>query len=145
MNEVENETTPITTPEFNKLTAENFTARLKQANLVTKTDFDKKLTSFNRKITSNKTKCLDVEKKLSSQITNDYNSFLGRMYFTTNDGSQNMFVYQPILDMLELKKDKGTDYVLSWKSNGVYNSKFKPLHTAFLHGINLVEINWNKI
>ena len=36
----------ITTPEFNKLTAENFTARLKQANLVTKTDFDKKLTSF---------------------------------------------------------------------------------------------------
>ena len=35
----------ITTPEFNKLTAENFTARLKQANLVTKTDFDNKLTS----------------------------------------------------------------------------------------------------
>ena len=35
----------ITTPDFNKLTAENFTARLKQANLVTKTDFDNKLTS----------------------------------------------------------------------------------------------------
>ena len=32
----------IITPEFNKLTAENFTARLKLANLVTKTDFDKK-------------------------------------------------------------------------------------------------------
>ena len=28
----------ITTPEFNKLTAENFTARLKQANLTTKSD-----------------------------------------------------------------------------------------------------------
>ena len=41
----------ITTPEFNNLTAENLTARLKQANLVTKTDFDNKLTSFNRKIT----------------------------------------------------------------------------------------------
>ena len=41
MNEVENETTPITTPEFNKLTAENFTARLRQSNLVIKTDFDK--------------------------------------------------------------------------------------------------------
>ena len=49
----------ITTPEFHKLTAENFTARLKQANLLTKLDFDKKLTSFNRKITSNKTKCLE--------------------------------------------------------------------------------------
>ena len=48
----------VTTPEFNKLTGENFTVRLKQANLVTKTDFDKKLTSFNRKITSNKTKYL---------------------------------------------------------------------------------------
>ena len=37
----------ITTPEFNKLTADNFPARLKQANLVAKTDFDNKLTSFN--------------------------------------------------------------------------------------------------
>ena len=43
----------ITTPEFNTLTAENFTARLKQADLVKKTDFDNKLTSFNRKISSN--------------------------------------------------------------------------------------------
>ena len=58
----------ITTPEFNKLTAENFTARLKQANLLTKTDFDKKLTSFNRKITSNKTKYLEAQKKINSLI-----------------------------------------------------------------------------
>ena len=41
----------ITTPEFNKLTAENFAARLKQANLLTKTGFDNKLTSFNKRIT----------------------------------------------------------------------------------------------
>ena len=32
-------------------------------------------------------------------------------------------VYQPTLNTLELKNDKGTDYVVSWKSNGVYNSK----------------------
>ena len=38
----------ITTQEFNKLTAENFEARLKQADLVNKTDFDNKLTSFNK-------------------------------------------------------------------------------------------------
>ena len=38
-----------TTPEFNKLTVENFAARLAQANLVTKTDFDNKLSSLNRK------------------------------------------------------------------------------------------------
>ena len=30
----------ITTQEFNKFTAENFAARLKQANLVGKTDFE---------------------------------------------------------------------------------------------------------
>ena len=89
----------VTTPEFNKLTAENFTARLKQANLVTKSYFDK-LTSFNRKIASNKTKYLEVQKKLNSLITNDYNFFLGRMYFASNDGSQNMFFYQPTLDHL---------------------------------------------
>ena len=38
----------ITTSEFIKLTAENFKARLAQANLVTKTDFDTKLTSLNK-------------------------------------------------------------------------------------------------
>ena len=32
----------ITTQEFNKLTAENFAARLKLADLVNKTDFDNK-------------------------------------------------------------------------------------------------------
>ena len=52
----------ITTQEFNKLTAENFASRLNQANLVSKTDFDNKLISFNRKITSNKTKYLEVKK-----------------------------------------------------------------------------------
>ena len=56
---------------------------------MTKTDFDKKLTSFNRKITSNKTKYLEVQRKLNSLVTSDYNFFLGRMYFTINDGSQN--------------------------------------------------------
>ena len=48
--------------------------------------------------------------KLNSLITNDYNFFLGRMYFTSNDGSQNTFVYQPTLDTLEFKKDKCIDY-----------------------------------
>ena len=62
----------ITTPEFNKLTAENFTARLKQADQVTKTDFDNELKNFNKQITSNKTKLLEVQKKLNSLITKDY-------------------------------------------------------------------------
>ena len=51
----------ITIPEFNKLLAEVFDARLKQADLVPKTDFDDKLKSLYQKITSNKTKYLLVE------------------------------------------------------------------------------------
>ena len=45
----------ITTPEFNNLAAGVFTARLTQANLVTKTDFYTKLQELNKKINSNKT------------------------------------------------------------------------------------------
>ena len=85
----------ITTQKLIKLTAKNFEARLKQANLVNKSDFDNKLTSFNKRITSHKTKHLQVQKKLNSLITKDYNFFLSRIYFTSNDGSQNTFVYQP--------------------------------------------------
>ena len=35
-----------------------------------------------------------------------------------DDNFQNMFVYQPIFDAIELKNDKGTDYILSLKSKG---------------------------
>ena len=59
----------ITTPEFNKLTAENFAARLKQANLVTNTDFYDKLKSLNQKINSNKTKHLLVENEFKKLQT----------------------------------------------------------------------------
>ena len=58
MSEVENKifdkSKYITTQECNKVSTENFIARLKQADLVNKTDFDNKLTSFYRQITSNK-------------------------------------------------------------------------------------------
>ena len=64
-------------------------------------------------MTWNKTKYLEAQKKLNSVTTKDYNFFLDRIYFISNDGSLNTFVYQPKLDTLELKKDKGTDYVLS--------------------------------
>ena len=121
----------ITMPEFNKLSAESFAARLKQVNLLTKNGSDNKLTSFNKRITSNKRKHLEVQKEVNSLITNDYNFFLGRMHFIGNDRSQNPFFYQPTLDKLKLKKYKGPDYVLSWELNGVCNSKLKSLYTAF--------------
>ena len=60
----------ITTQEFNKLTSENFGARLVQSNLaikndianfVKKTDFDDKLKNLNKKITSNTTRYVLAE------------------------------------------------------------------------------------
>ena len=54
----------VTNPEFNTLAANVFNARLAQANFITKTDFDAKLLSLNRKIAKNKTKHLLVENEL---------------------------------------------------------------------------------
>ena len=71
------------------------------------------LDEFDNKLKQNKTKPLEVSNKLNSLISKDYNFFLGRIYFTSNDGSQNTFVYQPTLDTLELEKDKDTDYVIN--------------------------------
>ena len=34
-----------------------------------------------------------------------------------------------------MKKDKGTDYVIDWKSKGLFESKLLPLHVAFLPNI----------
>ena len=76
INEVENKISyhdkQITTPKFNKLIAERFVARLKQANLVTEADSDNKLTILNRPITANETKNLEDQKKLDCLITNGY-------------------------------------------------------------------------
>ena len=54
--------------EFNELTAEKLAARLKQADLVNKINFDNKLTNSDKQITSNKTKHVEVQKKLNSLI-----------------------------------------------------------------------------
>ena len=56
----------IDTSGFKKLATDVFNARLAQANLITKTDFDAKFTNLNRKITRSKTKNLVVENELIS-------------------------------------------------------------------------------
>ena len=94
----------ITTPEFNKLTGENFAARLKQASLVSKndianflnkTDFDKKLLSFYKTINSNKTKHLLVENEFKKLQTFDSSLFIDQSHFN-NDGAYLYLIFQPI-------------------------------------------------
>ena len=142
----------VTTQEFNKLTADNFAARLAQAKLaskadiadfVKKADFDDNLKNLDKDVTSYKTNHVQVENELNEPLVKlvkllsakDYSFFIGTMYFTSNDGSENMFVYQPTFNMLELRKDKITEYVIGWKSKGVHNSKCIALRGAFLPNI----------
>ena len=59
-------TTTTTTTEFNNLAAGIFTARLAQADLVTKTDFDTIVQNLSKRIVSNKTRHLLVEIELKN-------------------------------------------------------------------------------
>ena len=43
-----------------------------------------------------------------------------------------MFVYQPTFNMLQLKTDKGTEYITGWKSKGFFEWKLFLLHGAFM-------------
>ena len=56
-------------------------ARLAQANIITKTDFDAKLSNLNRKVTTNKTKHLLVENELKKQKTFDSSCFASKSHF----------------------------------------------------------------
>ena len=80
----------ITTPEFHTLAARAFNARIAQANLVTKTDFNARLSSY----------------------------FIGKSHFE-EDGTQNYLVFQPIYRYFNGVSGVGSgNYVYSWKSKG---------------------------
>ena len=78
----------ITTPYFNALAADAFNEGLAHANLITKRDFDPKLSSFNREITVNKTKNLLVENELNKSKIFDSIYFIGKIDFK-EDGTRN--------------------------------------------------------
>ena len=92
----------ITTPEFNILTVSVSNARLGQAN------FDAKLSSLNRKSTSNKTRHLLVENELKKLKTFDSSYFIGKSHFE-EDGTQNYLVFQPIQGYFKRNVNVGND------------------------------------
>ena len=83
-------TTSILLLQSLTLAASVFNARLAEANLITKTDFDAKLWSLNRKITSIKSKHLLVENELKKLKTFDSSYFIGKSHFE-EDGTQDGF------------------------------------------------------
>ena len=62
---------------------------------MTKTDFDIKLQSLNKKITSNKSKAMLVETELNKLEKFDAAYFRGKNYFN-GDGTKNYLVFQPM-------------------------------------------------
>ena len=63
---------------MNRLATNVFNVRLAQANLITKTDFDAKLSSLNRKITQNKSKHLLVQNEFKKLKAFDSSYFIGK-------------------------------------------------------------------
>ena len=112
----------VATSEFNNLAAV-FNARLAQADLITKTDFDAKLSSRNGKITENKTKHFLND--------NDLSYYHGKQYFDEGSGQQNYLVFLPINKYFKLNSVAGAaHYVLSWQSKGLSNEIIKPPTTT---------------
>ena len=101
--------------------------RLPQANLITKTDFDAKLTRINRKITEDKTENLLVKNELNKLKSFDSSYFIGKSDFE-EDGTQNYLVFQPINKYLKVVAN--SDYVASWNSKGLSAESIKPPATS---------------
>ena len=113
----------VATSEFNTLAANVFNAKLAQANLITKTDFDAKLSSLNRKIIANKTKHFLNDDDLSYHR--------GKQYFDEGSGKQNYLVFLPMGKYFKLNSVVGViDRVLSWQSKGLFNESIKPSITS---------------
>ena len=132
-----------TTPEFNRLTTENFKARLAQANLTTKKDFDTKFKKISDRVTSNKSKHLLVENELKNLKTFDLSYFKGKNYFEGNDVAQSTLVFQTMQRHFNLPN---ISQISNWKSKGLSNQyldavgtlvdvvlskPIKPIHVRF--------------
>ena len=111
------------------LAANVFNATLAQANLITKIDFDAKLSSLNESITSNKSKNLFVENELKKLKTFDPSYFIGKSHFE-EDAAQNYLVLQPMSKYIKVVAN--TDYVSSWKSKGLSAETIKSPTTSSL-------------
>ena len=106
--------------------------------MITKTDFDAKLSSLNRNITSNKTSHLLFENELKKLKTFDLSYFQGKSHFE-DDVTQNWLVFQPIYGYFEITPT--TNIILSWKSKGLSDETIKPTkpHTVFAPELSYVD------
>ena len=141
----------IITPEFNTLVADVFNARLAQANLITKPDFDAKLSSLNRKTTANKSKHLLDGIELKKLKIFDSICFRGENHFE-EDGIQDDLVFQPI--QIYFKRTAGVgngNCIYYWKSKGLSDERINSIKTSdyeitpylCCYGTNLIRVKFD--
>ena len=107
-----------------------FNARLTQANVITKIDFDDKLSSLNRKFTLNKSKHLLAENELKKLKTFDSIYFRGKSHFG-EDGIQNYLVFQPIQRCFKRIAGVGnSNHIYYWKSKGLSDERINSIKTS---------------
>ena len=125
----------IDASEFNELADDDFNSRIAQANLITKTNFDSKLSILDRKITINKIKHLLVGNELNQLKTFDSSYFISKSHLE-EDGIQNYIVFQPLNKYFKLITN--TLSILSWQSKGLSNENIDPSTTSICPTINYV-------
>ena len=129
----------ITTPEFNKLTAEHFAARLARENLVTKADFDDKLKHYlinhliyilinHLFIKSFNKKHLIVENGFKKLEASDSIYLCGKGHFE-DDGTQYYLVFQTVSRYFKTISANNSN-ILTWKSKGLADESIKPPSTT---------------
>ena len=90
---------------------------------MTKRDFDAKLSSLNRKSTSNKTKRVLAENELKKLKTFGLSYFIGKSHFE-EDGVQNYLVFLPLHKYF--KVIASTNYVSLWQSKRLSGETIQP-------------------
>ena len=102
---------------------------LAQEIFITKTDFDAKLPSYNRKTVSNKPKHLLIEIELKKLITFELSYFIGKSYFE-EDGTQNYLVFQPMYRYFKIIAGVGNgSYIYYWQSKGLSDERINSIKT----------------
>ena len=125
----------FTTSDCNKFTSNILDAKIKQKELVSKSNISKFAKNFDLNTKTGtlwtKSELKAVQDKIMKLQTNDLRFFLGKNY---HDISQNIFVYKPEFNTSKLKKNSRA---LTRHQRGVYNSVLPPQHTAFFHNIKI--------
>ena len=92
-------------------------------------EFDAKLSSLNRKTTSNETKDLLLENELNQLKTFDFDYFVGKSHSDEN-GTQNYLVFQPSNKYFKLITN--TSSILLWQSKRLSTENIDPPATTSL-------------